>query len=95
VALTNVNTEERKDVAVELEGAEVRAEAGKLGGRAVRNYYSERPGIALSVALLGASSVIIGAILAGGLGLIVGVMISIVVAVLPPARKSHRDESDW
>ena len=85
----------RKDVEIELEGAEARAEAGRLGGKAIRNYYSERPWIALVVALAGAVSVIIGSVSGGISGLIVGVIIALFLAVLPPARSQHRDESNW
>ncbi len=90
-----VSSDKSKDVMVKIEGAEMRGEAGRLSGECIRNYYSERPWTGLVVALLGAVSSIVGYVVEGGLGLIVGVVIALIVAVLPPARTLHRDKSVW
>ena len=88
-------SDEPGDVRVELEGAEAKGLAGRLGGRAVRNYYSEHPWIGVVVALLSSSSIIIGYAAQGILGLLAGAVITVFIALLPPARIKHRDESEW
>jgi hypothetical protein len=83
------------DVDVRLKGAEARAQAGRLNGKTVRRYYSEHPLIGIAVASLAALSIIIGASISGFLGAIVAAVVTVILALLPPLRTKHRDESEW
>ena len=85
----------RKDEEVTLEGAAAKAEAGILGGKAIRNYYAERPWLRLFVALLGVVSVIAGYVLEKTTGAFIGAFLAVIMGLLPPVITRVREKTEW
>ena len=65
-------------VAVQLTGVEARSETGRLSWSSVREYWEKRPLPLFTLILLALGSPFLGLFLAGWIGVVVGLFVSIV-----------------
>jgi hypothetical protein len=67
-----------KNITVQMTGVEIRSESGRLSWSNVREYWERRPLLLFCVMLLTFSSPFLGLLLAGWVGVVAGLVLSIV-----------------
>ena len=69
--------------------------AGRIGGTTISNYYIQRPWLALIIASLSAISIIGGFVLKGMYGVLFGAVVTVILALFPPAVTKIRETHSW